>query len=570
MYKFKFLPGVILLSLLAACGTSELAKKPVTADITIFSINDFHGNLQADKPVPYMAPADDHGHAHPADAALTPSGGYAYLATVLKQRRLLAPASILVGAGDLIGASPIGAAILRDEPVFEALNQLGLSVTSVGNHEFDNGGAALKSKIKGECLERGCAFPGFRGAQYDYIAANVLSRSDNLNDRQPWLKPYVIRQVGDVKVAFIGAVTADTPNLVAGDGVKQLRFEDEATAINRYVPEIQQQGVAAIVVLIHEGAYYKGAANDPTYKCEGLQGPIIDIVKKLDKAISLVVSGHTHQGYTCKIDGRLVVQARSYGAYLTETTLTIDRGRNQVINAVATNYLVEQRKLVADPVAQQLVAQVADLTNIVRNRPIATIAGQLTRNSDVGGFDSSLGNVIADAQLSFARTVGDADVSFINSGSIRNDLPTGKNIQNIPVTYGDLYAVQPFGNSLVRMTLSGAQLLQVLEQQWQGRTVSDPKKLFVSQGLSYRWNSAEKVDQRVQQLSFNGQPIDPAKVYKVIVNNFLADGGDGFTVFKQGTERQIIGKDLTALEAYLREPGAALSDVKKDRVRRLD
>ena len=570
MYKIKLFPCMLLLSLLAACGTQERISKLATTDITIFSINDFHGNLQADKPVPYMAPSDEHGHSHPADATLTPSGGYAYLATVLKQRRALTSASILVGAGDLIGASPIGAAILRDEPVFEALNQLGLSVTSVGNHEFDQGGEVLKSKIKGECPEQTCAFPGFRGAQYDYIAANVLSRSENANDKQAWLKPYVIRQVGDVKVAFIGAVTADTPNLVAGDGVKQLHFEDEATAINRYVPEIQRQGVAAIVVLIHEGAYYKGAANDPTYECKGLQGPIIDIVKRLDKSISLVVSGHTHQGYTCKIDGRMLVQARSYGAYLTETTLTIDRSRNQVINAVAINYLVEQHKLLVDPVAQQLVEQVANLTNTVRNRPIAAINAQLTRKSAVGGFDSSLGNVIADAQLSFARTVGGADISFINSGSIRNDLPAAQHSPNVAVTYGDIYAVQPFGNSLVSMSLSGAQIVEVLKQQWQGRAADDPKKLFVSQGLSYLWSQSAPPEQRVQQLAVNGKPIDLARQYKVIVNNFLADGGDGFTVFKQGSERQIIGRDLVALEAYLRQPGLALPASKKDRVGRMD
>lgn len=556
----------LVLAMLAACATP--IKQSATTDITIFSINDFHGNLQADKPVPYMAPVDDHGHAHAADNLTTPSGGYAYLAAVLKQRRALVPASIFVGAGDLIGASPIGAAILRDEPVIEALNQLDLSVTSVGNHEFDNGGAVLKSKMKGECPEKGCAYPGFRGAQFDYIAANVLDR-DAANNA-PWLKPYVIRQVGDVKVAFIGAVTADTPNLVAGDGVKQLRFEDEATAINRYVPEIEQQGVAAIVVLIHEGAYYKGAANDTSYVCDGLQGPIVDIVKKLDKAISLVVSGHTHQGYTCKIDGRMVVQARSYGAYLTETTLTIDRSRNQVINAVATNHLVEQATLTADPVAQRLVEQVASLTNTVRNRPIAIIPGQLTRSSDHGGFDSNLGNVIADAQLNFARTFGGADISFINSGSIRNDLPTGKQTQNISITFGDMYAVQPFGNSLLSMNLSGEQIREVLQQQWQGRAVDDPKKLFISQGLSYRWLSAAAPDQRVQQLSLNGQPIDLTRQYKVIVNNFLADGGDGFTVFKQGSARKVIGKDLDALEAYLREPGAGLSAIKKDRVRRAD
>ena len=563
----KTLATTCTLLLVSSCVTpASINGASGTTDITIFSINDFHGNLQADKPVPYMAPKEEHGHIHPTDNSLTPSGGYAYLATVLKQRRALAPASILVGAGDLIGASPIGAAALRDEPVIEALNQLDLSVTSVGNHEFDNGSTALKSMIKGECPSEGCSFSGFRGATYDYLAANVLDRAAPGNT--PWLKPYVIRQVGDVKVAFIGAVTADTPNLVAGEGVKQLRFEEEANAINRYVPEIKQQGVSAIVVLIHEGAYYKGAATDPSYSCPGLHGPIINIVKKLDKAISLIVSGHTHQAYTCKVDGRMVVQAKSYGAYLTETTLTIDRKSKQVINAVATNHLVEQGKLSVDADAQKLVEQVAALTNIVRNRPIVKIPAQLTRTSDTNGFDSSLGNAIADAQLRFARTLGDADVSLINASGLRNDLPAGAFSQDVPITFGDIYAVQPFGNVLMSMKLSGAQLMELLQQQWEGRTFSNRKKIYVSQGLSYLWKPEAEPDQRIQKLSLNGKPIDVARQYTVIVNNFMAEGGDGFTVLKQATERKILGKDLDAFEAYLRDPATDLSGIKRDRIRR--
>lgn len=572
---------VLLAALAGGCSVSETNKKSTTTDITIFSINDFHGNLQADKPVPYMSPSspsspraassalDAHGHSDHtgvANTVLTPSGGYAYLAAVLRQRRQAVSASILVGAGDLIGASPIGAAILRDEPVIEALNQLDLSVTAVGNHEFDHGAAALLGKIKGECPAIGCAFPGFSGARYEYIAANVLTRSD----ASSWLKPYVIRQVGEVKVAFIGAVTMDTPNLVAGDGVKQLSFEDEASAVNRYVPELLQQGVAAIVLLIHEGGSYQGAANDPSYRCEGLQGPIIAIAKKLDKAISLVVSGHSHQAYTCKIDGRMVVQGRSYGAYLTETTLTIDRSSNQVIKTAASNHLIDQTQYSPDPKAQQLVDQVAAMTMAMRNRPVATLVAPLLRSSSGRRFDSSLGNVIADSQLVFAQKLGAADVSFMNAGGIRNDLPSGAQTSPIAVNYGDIYAVQPFGNNLISMQLSGAQLLELLQQQWQGRAADDPKKLFVSEGFSYRWNLTAAAGQRLQELRLHGQAVSPQRQYTVVVNSFLADGGDGFTVFKQGTERKLIGRDLDAFEAHVHQQGPALSRVATDRVQRID
>jgi 5'-nucleotidase len=568
MTKIKLLSSALMLSLLAACATQDTGKTIAggnsSADITIFSINDFHGNLQADKPVPYMAAIDHHGHDHAGAPMTTPAGGYVYLASMLKQRRAAVKDSIFVGAGDLMGASPIGSAMLRDEPVIEALNQLGLSVTALGNHEFDAGGVALQAKLKGECPVSGCAFPGFSGAKYDYIAANVLNKSD----AQPWIKPYVIRQVGEFKVAFIGAVTSDTPNLVAGDGVKGLRFEEEASAINRYVPEIQKQGVAAIVLLIHEGAFYKGAANDPTYVCDGLQGPIIEISKKLDKAISLVVSGHSHQGYTCKIDGRLVVQARSYGAYLTETTLSIDRSSQQVIKAVATNHLIEQAKLVADPVAQKLVTQMTTLTTAVRSRIIATLPAPLMRNSKPGQFDSSLGNVIADAQLKFAQAGAGADIAFMNAGGIRGDLTGEQQAQSFVINYGDIYAVQPFGNNLIRMRLNGEQIVALLQQQWGAG--ENPKKLFVSQGFSYRWSRSAAAGQRVQDVRLNGVPLEKQRDYTVIVNSFLADGGDGFTVLKQGRDRHLIGRDLDAFEAHIRDQGQSLSKLKTDRVQSIE
>lgn len=567
MTTIRFFSSALMLAVLAACAQPELRQPAAgTTDITIFSINDFHGNLQAAQPVPAMLSVPD--PAHPGQRMTVPAGGYAYLATLLKQRRAAVPAaaSILVGAGDLIGASPIGSAILRDEPVIEALNRLGLSVTSLGNHEFDAGADALLRKINGECPADGCRFPGFSGAKFDYIAANVAPQGGS----RPWLKPYAIRQIGDVKVAFIGAITADTPQLVAGDGVRSLRFEDEADAVNRYVPEIRQQGVAAIVLLIHEGAEYAGAANDPSYACPGLQGPILAISKKLDPAISLVISGHSHQGYTCKRDGRLLVQARSYGAYLSETTLRIDRSRNQVVAAEAVNHPVDQQKLGADPDAQKLVDQVAALTAVVRNRPVATLSNQLSRRHDQRGFDSALGNVIADAQLSQARSQGGAEIAFMNEGGIRADLPSTAQASPLAINYGDLYAVQPFGNNLVAMSLNGAQIIALLQQQWQGRAADDPKRLFVSQGFSYRWQPAAELSQRVQDVRLHGQPLEPGRSYRVVVNSFLADGGDGYSVLKQGAQRRLIGRDLEALEAYVSAQGGRLSAVGRDRVRRVD
>ncbi|MFZ6658572.1 bifunctional metallophosphatase/5'-nucleotidase [Undibacterium sp. TJN19] len=564
MQKLTLISASIAALLLAACASTDTANKAATTDITIFSINDFHGNLQADSPVPYLASKTD--ASDPSKKISIPAGGYAYLSSKLNERRKAVSNSILVGAGDLIGASPMGAALMKDEPVIEAMNRLNLSASAIGNHEFDNGTVALMRKLKGECPAGGCAYAEFHGARFDYLAANVFEN----DSKTPWLAPYVIRQVGDVKVGFIGAVTSDVPNLVAGDAVRHLRFEDEASAINRYVPELQKQGVAAIVVLIHEGGIYKGEETDPTYRCEGLHGPIIEISKKLDKAISLVVSGHSHQGYTCKIDGRLVVQGRSYGSFLTESTLTIDRASNTVIKAVAVNHLIDQQQIKPDPVALQLVDQVDKQTAGLRQRPIVSLNSALLRNSEKGFFDSSLGNVIADAQLHFAQHMGGgADVSFMNAGGIRSDVPSGKPQGQVAVSYGDLYAAQPFGNTIVRMKLSGAQILTLLQQQWLNRSDDDPKKLYVSHGFSYSWDPKAAIEQRVQQVKIKGKSLDMNQQYLVVVNNFLAEGGDGFVVLKQGTDKEVLGRDLEAFESYVNEQGSKLTEVKRDRVTRM-
>ncbi|WMW81049.1 bifunctional metallophosphatase/5'-nucleotidase [Undibacterium cyanobacteriorum] len=546
--RHRLLASILFLMFTTACSNNtQLAPQPhakndAITEISIFSINDLHGHLQATNPVPIMVNPDG------KEGGAIPAGGYAYLAHAIKEARKDKPNSIVLGAGDMIGATPIGSALLKDEPVFEALNQLDLTATSLGNHEFDIGSAALLEKIRGKCASSGCNYPQFRGANFEYLGANVIDKKTGKN----WIKPYLIKQVGDVKVGIIGAVTVDTTHLVAGDGVKDLHFEDEATAINRYVPEIKQQGATAIIVLIHEGANYRGAANDPSYQCNGLQGPMVEMMPKLDPAVTMVISGHTHQAYTCKIGGRLLVQARSYGAYFTETTLTIDKNQNRVVSAKAVNHLIDQEKLHADADAQKLVDQVIELTKAVQARPIAQVTGPLNRQYLPKTWDSVLGNVAVDGQLTYARTKGPADIAMMNSGSIRNDLPSGKRPAPITLTYGDLFAVQPFGNGIMRMKMTGAQIIKVLQQQWTGRALNDPKKMFVSAGFSYQWKASPNENERISQVKLNGKALDLDQQYIVIVNSFLADGGDGFTLFKTGTEREEIGRDIDALEFYIK------------------
>ncbi|MEB0138892.1 MULTISPECIES: bifunctional UDP-sugar hydrolase/5'-nucleotidase [unclassified Undibacterium] len=539
---------------LALCASASAQGDLRT--VTIFSINDFHGNLQASQPLPYLAKPGDSTAA--GTAAAIPAGGYAYLAAKLKQRRAAVDASIVVAAGDLIGAAPMGSALLKDEPTLLAMNRLGLSLSAVGNHEFDAGTAELQRKINGECPAGVCAYRDFHGTEFSYLAANIHAQGST----EPWLAPYQIRQVGDVRIGFIGAVTATVPQLVAGDAVAALRFAPEAASINRYVPELQKQGVDAIVVLLHEGAKYPGPANDPSYLCPGLQGPLLAISKELDPAISLVVSGHTHQAYTCKRDGHLLVQGLSAGAYLTETSLTIDRRQHRVIASSAVNHLIDQTTITPDPQAQALVEQVAAQTATLRLRPVASLSQPILRASRGQNFDSALGNVIADAQLDYAQQHGPTDLAFMNAGGIRADLPAGA-----PISYADVYATQPFNNQLVRMQLSGAQIKDLLEQQM--KLPEQPQKLFSAANLRYRWNPQAEPQQRISAVQIAGVPLDVTRTYSVVANSFLAGGGDGFDVFKQGRERQLIGSDLEALLAYLSKHGAGLAKLELDRVQRV-
>lgn len=554
MFFAKRLASVLMLAVLAACSSSPKLPSPVAQvsapentalDITLFSFNDLHGNLQSDHPTPYMV-KDEHdqdGHA------MIPTGGYAYLSTVLKQRRAAVGPNLVVGAGDMIGASPLNASLLKDEPVIEALNRLDLSVTSLGNHEFDGGREELLRKMHGGCPQDGCRLPGFHGASYDYLAANVIETATG----KPWIKPYVIRQVGPVKIAFIGAVTKDTPNIVVKGRTDGLKFEDEADAVNRFIPEIKQAGVNSIVLLIHEGGSGVEAANDPSYECKGLKGPIIDITKRLDPAVDVVISAHSHQAYTCKIDGRLVVQARSYGSLLTEVHMKFDASRQHVIATSAFNHTIDQTHVIPDPEAKAWVDNINQMTSSVRERKIANLSHPLLRKTLKEAGDSVLGRVLADAALAYAQRTGAADIAFMNSGGVRSDLPSTSNTGSVDVTYADLVAVQPFGNYLVRMTMSGQQIIQLLQQQWGDSGADGGSIMAVSQGLSYQWRSKGTPETRLLNVRLNGQPIDPKRKYIVIANNFLAEGGGGMSVFAQGSDRSNLGLDVDAMDWYLHE-----------------
>ena len=361
-------------------------------------------------------------------------------------------------------------------------------------------------------------------------------------------------------MAFIGLTLKGTPNIVVPAGVAGLRFDDEAQTVNRLVPGLRAQGIEAIVVLIHEGGIPVGDYNE----CPGISGPIVDIVKKLDKAVDLVISGHTHRAYNCRIDGRLVTSGDKYGTIVTAIDLVLDRQTRDVVSAQAENHIVRNATLAKAPEQTALIAQYEQLAGPLTQRVVGRIAAALPRDSNPAG-ETALGQVVADAQLAATRDVG-AQIALMNPGGIRAALALPADGL---LRYEDLFSVQPFYNNLVTMTLSGEQILQLLEQQWVGQVSA--RLMQVSRGFGYTWDAARPLGQRVVPGSviLDRKPLDPAASYRVTVNSFLAGGGDSFPALKAGTDRRTGMMDVDALERYV-QANPTLAPGKLDRIARLN
>ena len=529
--------GVVTLAAFAAfaIGSSAAFAQSAPVDVTLLAINDFHGNL---RPAPGGIVIDD-----PADKTkkiTVPAGGAEHMATLVKQLRAGKKNSVFVAAGDLIGASPFLSAMFHDEPTIEALSMMGLEIASVGNHEFDEGSRELLRMQNGGCHPvDGCRGPHpFMGATFRYLAASTIVTATG----RPLLPPYEIKHFDGIPVGFIGLTLKATPTLVSPPGVAGLEFRDEAETVNALVPDLKARGVAAIVVLIHEGGYPTGDYNE----CPGISGPIVEIVKKFDRAVDVVISGHTHRAYACEIDGRLVTSGDKYGTVVTAIDLKLDRASGDVVSAKANNIIVQSHAYAADPSQTALLAAYDKVAAPIAARPAGSLTETLTRVPNMTTGESPLGDVIADAHLAATKAAG-AVIALTNPGGIRADIIRRA---DGAVSYGDLFAAQPFRNQLVTLTLTGAQIKAVLEQQW-----LDPKRpriLQVSNGFSYVWDAASDTGHRVlpDRMMLNGERIDPAASYRVTINQFLSVGGDGFTALQDGTAPQVGVYDVDALYAY--------------------
>lgn len=529
-----------LLLVLTACA--QPGKESGTVPLRILSFNDFHGQIQSDNPSPGKLPVMIGGVEDMVDA-----GGAGYLASLIAQERAGHPNHIVVSAGDLTGASPLTSALLKDEPTIRVMNRIGLDLNVVGNHEFDYGRAELLRKADGGCVKPDdCRQGMFPGADFDYLAANVVDEGTG----KPLFPPYVIRLFDGVPVGFIGVVTDETPFIVAAAGITGLEFLDAGKTLNLYAAELRDQGVAAIVAIMHEGATVpSGIATDGS-PCMGMTGKLVDIVGKADASIDLFITGHTHQSYACRLNGRLVTQTASYGRMLSVTDFVLDRASGEVVTATVRNLPVT-RDLKPDASIAAEVASAEAATAQIRAQPVAELAGQVLRQPDANG-ESALGDLIADAQLAAAKLLG-AEIAFMNPGGIRQDLPSDP-AAGRQVTLGDLFAVQPFGNNLVAMDLTGAEIKLLLEQQWIDQPEDRrPRILQVSTGFGYCFDDRRADGDKIlaSSMKLAGTTIDPTKTYRIVVNSFLADGGDRFAVLKDGRNRAQGDGDLDALRAYL-------------------
>ena len=445
---------VLIASFATPVFASQNAAKPETVDVQILAVNDFHGNLEP--------PSGSSGRIGTINA-----GGVEYLATHINNLRATNPNTVVVSAGDMIGASPLLSALFHDEPTIEAFNLIGLDFNAVGNHEFDEGVYELIRMQEGGSHPVDGDLDGdpFYGAEFRYLAANVQWKKNN----KPIFPAYKTRSFNGVHVAFIGMTLEGTPSIVTPSGISELNFLDEADTVNALIPELKQKGIETIVVLIHEGGAQVAPA--PYNGCVGISGAIVDIVNRFDPEVDVVISGHTHNAYNCTINNMLVTSASSFGRIVTDVDLTIDRGTGEVVSMSANNNIVT-RDVSKDSLLTALIAKYNVIAAPLANRVIGSITANITRTANAAG-ESALGDVIADAQLDATNDpgFGEAVVAFMNPGGIRADLtyagsPAGEGDGN--VTYGEMFTVQPFGNSMVTMSLTGAQIDTLLEQQFNG------------------------------------------------------------------------------------------------------
>jgi 5'-nucleotidase len=531
----------------AGLTAGQAAAAPsATTDVRLITFNDFHGNLQP--------PAGSSGRVTLPDGTTVNAGGAAYLATHIKQLRDQVRNSVLLSAGDNVGASPLDSALFHDEPTMALLNELGVKASVVGNHEFDEGYRELLRMQFGGCHPTdGCQFRDrYPGAKFPILGGNVYF-DNGVNA----LLPFTVTVSGGVPIGVIGVTLEDLPLVVTPEAVAGLRFGDEVRAVNRSSRLLDLLGIKTQVVLVHQGDNTQGGGPDD---CRTVPGPATTIAKAVSPSVDVVFTGHSHQQYNCTVTDpagkpRTLIQGASFGRLLSVVDLKIDRrSRDVVREATRAHNEIVTRTVTPDPAVQALVDEARTKSAPIANERVGTITADLVRAAPASG-ESPLGDVIADAQLA-ATASNDAQIAITNPGGIRTDLtyagsPAGEG--DGVVTYGEAFAVQPFSNIMQTLTLTGAQLKTVLEQQWQPQPDGSVQVriLQISSTLHYSWSQSAPVGSKVSGITVAGEPVTAGATYRVSVNNFLAAGGDGFAEFANGTDIAGGPVDLDAFTAYL-------------------
>ena len=587
MKQNLFAAGVMSLiaaAAVVACGggsnnaTAPAFQPPFTAKIIGF--NDFHGNLES---------PGTFGENTGVPAASRPAvGGAAAMAGYVAALKRQNPLNVVVGAGDFIGATPLISSLFFDEPAIEVLNRIGMEFNAVGNHEFDQGSAELVRLQSGGCKTvNGQISPNsckgatvgtpvpFEGAKFKWLSANVVSNATS----KTLLQPYGIKEFNGVKVAFIGMTFEATPGSVTPTGVAGLQFKNEIATVNALVPELRAQGIESIVVLVHQGGFQTGALADIN-ACEGnLAGSeIAKMVAGFDNAIDAVISGHTHAAYNCMLPnsaGRTipVTSSSAFGRLVTEIDITIDPATRDITKAVAKNTLTANNNAAvpADAAVASIVAKYKELVSPLANTVIGAITSQLVNTRVDGACNVPAGSLIADSQLAATQpaALGGAVLAFMNSGGVRapgfNFASSAAGEGDGNITYGEAFTVQPFGNSLTTITMSTQLIRDFLEEQFAGcggQPAATTRFALPSAGFKYTWNGANACGARItnatlrtatgaEALITNGVVQNPTKTYRVTVNNFMAEGGDGYATRTRGTNRIGGAQDIDALSAFL-------------------
>jgi len=567
MNKLKAVLALLAAALMVA-PSAFAANGPKNKDndtyVQLLAFNDLHGNLEP--------PTGSSARVSVGPGQTVDAGGAEYFATHIKQLRMANTNTLVVAAGDAIGASPLVSALFHDEPTIEAMNLWGTDVQGVGNHEFDEGVNELLRMQYGNqnggdgCHpEDGCQDGDpFGGSLFQYLAANVFWKTTN----ETILPAYEIRKIDNAKIAFIGLTLEGTASIVSQEGIKDVYFAPEVETVNALVAKLRaEQGVRSFIVLVHQGGQQNApfaAGFENINGCENFTGPIVDIAQRLDPRVDAIVSAHTHRAYNCFIAGRPVTSAASFGRLITDIDLVIDHQTKDVKDVKVTNRIVT-RDVQKDPDQTALLAKYGKLSKPIENAIVGRISADITQAATPAG-ESALGDVIADAQwwATSQDHHGGAVVAFMNPGGIRADLtfaPSPLGEAPGEVTYGELFRVQPFTNYVVTKTMTGQQIYDLLEQQWSGGNGAAPRILQVSEGFTYTYDGTGLPtvvrNNRVVpgSVMIRGVPVDKTASYRVTMNSFLADGGDNFPAFAAGTDKLVGLIDLDALVNYFEMKG---------------